>query len=360
MPITEKQLDLLAEEKTITGETPADLIFDDEPLDPLLYGTTPVEPTPASALELWKRNLDRSPACARAIAITVARNPEGLSATDREVAEECLRLTIAANPPVEELQLAHCYAGLAYISTVKKNMAEVECCLRQALKLFEATLGLRNEQTHEIGKDLIRLLNETKREDQAETMAIRLELGFVEGKHDEYSLYLHRRLALKMFVAGQYTQAETAYRYLIEKGFETPTNHCHLARVLLMKDRVEEACREVNRAWDTHETGPDYVIPRIFYLKALTQMLARADWHKPLTDLKRALAEPGKESEWILQPVLDHFKPQLKPALYEFMTKLLAAISDRAKLPELAACKIWKNIIVERKLRPPPDAKPTV
>ncbi len=54
---------------------PADLVFDDNPLDSLLYGARPIAPTPASVLELWEQGIDRSEACARAVAAELQQNP---------------------------------------------------------------------------------------------------------------------------------------------------------------------------------------------------------------------------------------------------------------------------------------------
>jgi tetratricopeptide (TPR) repeat protein len=358
MPQPDNQLELLPVEEPFTGETPSDLVFDDDPLDHLLYGAPQVEPTPVNALEIWKRNLDRSSTCSRAIATTVAKNHEDMSAADLEVAEQCLLSTIGSIPPVEELQLAHCYTGLARLMKIKNKTNEVEYCYREALKIFEARLGLSDEKTYETGMELVRLLEETGCKERATSLSIRLELGMLDGKEDGFSLHRLRQLALEMFLAGQYVQAEAAYRRLIEKQFELASSYCHLARVYLMTDRESEARIVVEEASNLLKESPAYVQGRIYFLKTLLQMLAGEEWQSGLKEIKTVLADCNAYMDWTIQPVLDHLQPRLEPDLYGLMTKIVSAICDHAKLPELESLEIWKNLFGESTACLPTDARP--
>lgn len=92
---------------------PARLVFDDNPLEPLLYGAEPVAPTPASVLELWDQGLDRSEACAHAVAAVLVQNPDSISQlTDLDAAEQCLRQAIKLNPAKHGASLAACWNSL--------------------------------------------------------------------------------------------------------------------------------------------------------------------------------------------------------------------------------------------------------
>lgn len=77
---------------------PADLVFDDDPLEALLHGTQPVAPTPADVLELWRQGLDRSPACARALAAVLGRNPDFIGGHASEELNDLLSAVAAAMP----------------------------------------------------------------------------------------------------------------------------------------------------------------------------------------------------------------------------------------------------------------------
>jgi len=206
--------------------------------------------------------------------------------------------------------------------------------------------------------ELVRLLEETDRKERAASLSIRLEMGLLDGKEDGFSLHRLRQLALEMFLAGQFAQAEAAYRRLIEKQFELASSYCHLARVYLMTDRESEARTAAEQASNLLKESPAYAQGRIYFLKTLLQMLAGEDWLPGLKEIKTVLADSNACLDWTLQPVLENLKPKLKPEAYELMTRLLAAICDETKMPELESLEIWKQIIVEKQACPAPTAKP--
>jgi len=359
MPPLEQQLELLPPPPPLPGEIPAELIFDDAPLEPLLYGGAPVPPTPANALELWRLNLDRSPACARAIATTVAKNPGELAAPDRPVAEACLRAALAAEPPLDPLQLARCHAGLAELLKAGGHPDEVEHCCREAFQLLEAAAGLAHDDTQAAGLTLVRLLRETDREEQADRLSIRLRAAMLGDGADEFDLLEHRQLALEMFQAAQYAEAVALYRRLVGRAFELPSTWCHLARVHLMTDDIAGVRAAVAQAVCHQAGAPAYVVCRIHFLQALLHSLAGEPWTEPLRQIKTVLAQSYAHMDWIMQPVLDRWQPQLPPATHDLLAKVAAALADDSQLPELEALDAWKNLVADTPAEPLPAADST-
>jgi hypothetical protein len=169
----------------LAGGIPADLAFDDEPLEPLLYGAPVAAPTPGSVVELWQQGLDRSAACARALAAVLVQNHDWISRIgDLDRAEQCLRLAVASASPGAGVQLAACCGGLARILELKNQMAEAESFYRQALDLQEASLGARHEVTFTTGMRLLNLLETANRQDEAARLRSRLRVESQAGPAD--------------------------------------------------------------------------------------------------------------------------------------------------------------------------------
>src|SRR2546428_9073182 len=65
-----------------------------------------------------------------------------------------------------------------------------------------------------------------------------------------------RSLAFACYLKEDYRGAERVLRGLLEEGFEIPSTHCHLARVLLLMDRAAEARQHVALAWNQISDAP--------------------------------------------------------------------------------------------------------
>jgi Flp pilus assembly protein TadD len=325
---------------------PGNLVFDDDPLEPMLYRTEPTAPTPASVLELWERGLDRSEACARALAAVLVQNHDLISRIgDLDAAERCLRLAADSKTAMHRgAPLAACFSALGRILELKNQMDEAESFYRQALELQEKTLGAGHEATLATAISLIHLLEGSDRKEEAASLRNRLRAESLSSHEDDSSLWRLLVSAHTLFVAGQYAAAEAVYRRLVKKQFELGSVHCHLARVCLITDRESEARREVDRAWDVRHKSPAYVLVRIHCLKTLLEMLAGGNWRVSLKEVKSALAEPGAHMDWTMRPVLDHLKPRLDQEAYDLMTAIVAAMSQKARVCNLESNPLWKSI----------------
>jgi hypothetical protein len=121
------EMDAVKRKAPLTLGIPSDLVFDDEPLEHLLYGAEPIAPTPASVVELWERRLDRSEACARALAAVLARNPD-LSGQIRDLdgVEQCLRLALESKPRTAAADLAAYRAALDQLLELKRQRTQTQ------------------------------------------------------------------------------------------------------------------------------------------------------------------------------------------------------------------------------------------
>jgi len=98
-----------------------------------------------------------------------------------------------------------------------------------------------------------------------------------------------RQDAAQRIFSEDYSGAEELLRELLQERFEVPSTHCHLARVLLMTDRVEEAQREINQAWVTREEAPPYFVPRILFFQCAFALLDAANTNTVVGQIKAAL-----------------------------------------------------------------------
>jgi hypothetical protein len=184
---------------------------------------------------------------------------------------------------------------------------------------------------------------------EAEVLRERLiDAGLRNG--DPATLLSFRQGAYRLFAGGEYLQAEKMLRVLLEKGFEIAGNRCHLARILLITDREEEAREEVANAWGHRGGAPAYIIPRILWFQAAftrRQPGEKGDADSRLRlllgQMKTALQVENAYMEWTMTPVLEHLKSKLEEPDYELLSSLVSVQCDRAKLPDLDRFPFWRD-----------------
>lgn len=158
-----------------------------------------------------------------------------------------------------------------------------------------------------------------------------------------------RGAAMRAYQTGNYLAAEILLDSLIPDCFEIPGTHCHLARILLIQDRVAEAVTEAAAAWESRADAPAYVIPRILVLQlamcySAPTETAGMDPGIILGRLKSAVARPEAHMEWIMDPVLEHLQRSgFRIRQRRFLTALVAAANDGTNLPALEKFAAWRN-----------------
>ncbi len=152
------------------------------------------------------------------------------------------------------------------------------------------------------------VLSKTERNEEAR--ALRLDHGRgLRSQADLTPLQL-RQLALTCYREGQYVEAVNLLRGLLKDGFEAPSCHVHLARVLIMLNRLEEAREEVAHALGGIGEATPYVCQRALYLEALFALLDGRQPDESLWSIAVELARPEAFQEWDLEKMLEAPAPE--------------------------------------------------
>ena len=329
------------------SELPTDLVFDDDPLDGVLYGAEVAGPSPADVLNACCAG-DGLPAEAlKAVVAILLRSPEKGRALTPEMLTRVLdhqaQAIVAADAdnPREVLRLARLYHAA-------QCPEQAEAAYRRALAPRVGPAVLTQDERWEAVNHLAELLDQSGRTAEAkEALALGAAEGILADAQTE-SLVQVRSLALDLFLAGRQEAADRLYRGLLERGFQEPGTRVHLARVLLMSDRVAEVRASIAAAWRCLRRSdqgtddiPPYVRPRILFLRILCAMRAGRPHAALVAHLKRALEANPKQEPWSIAPVIDHIRPGLSAADGEFLTALAEAINDADQLEQLDAFPLW-------------------
>ena len=165
---------------------------------------------------------------------------------------------------------------------------------------------------------------------------------------------LSRRMAaLRAYQTGDYTGAERLLRSLLVDRFEVPSTHCHLARVLLMQDRFQEAATEARAAWEHRAEAPFCIVLRTLWLR----LALRYTWPTEVVEtdsapvilgrLKPALEREDAHSEWAMNPVLAHLERRLPADQHALLAALVAALNDASSVPALDRFPAWRDAPAE-------------
>jgi len=237
---------------------------------------------------------------------------------------------------------------LAKVQMENGELAEAESLARRAIAGRERALGKDDSDTLEAVALLTVIYLKQGRNVEAEALRARLIDANLRSGNPEALLSI-RRAAYNFFVGGEYTQAEKLLRGLVEKGFETAGNRCHLARVLILTGRAEEAQEHVAYAWGNRAGAAAYVTPRILWFQiALLCCLHPERGIEPahlklLGKMKTAMQSADASSEWSMTPVLLHLESCIREADFKLLEALVSALNDRAHMQELDSFPAWRD-----------------
>ncbi len=174
-------------------------------------------------------------------------------------------------------------------------------------------------------------------------MANLFDFGGDFGSSDGQDSYSRRVAALECYQARDYAGAEGLLRQLVQEQYEVASSRCHLARVLTLMDRIEEARQEVNLAQEALQGCSSYVLPRMLFFKWVFTILDGVDSAAVHRQMRDALRAGGAHSDWIIQPMLDHLRPRLGESSFEFMTALARALSSYEAMSRLDEFPQWRT-----------------
>jgi hypothetical protein len=156
--------------------------------------------------------------------------------------------------------------------------------------------------------------------------------------------YSRRCEALDRYIRGDYPGAEHLLRGLIDVRFELRSTYAHLARVLVMRDRLDEARAAVAEGRAAEVEGLEYTTARLLWFEVLFAALDGRDLAGPLGQLKAALASSSSRESWAMAPVLDHVGPRLDGQVRDLLAALVAVLSGDSDVRSLNPIGLWRSI----------------
>jgi hypothetical protein len=127
-----------------------------------------------------------------------------------------------------------------------------------------------------------------------------------------------------------------------------PSTLCHLARVLLMTDREEEAREQIRQAWAIRGEASNYVVPRILFFQCVFPIFDGAEFATLVAQIRASLDQPGSHNDWTILPMLDYLRTRLGEANYLFLKALAEALSDESAMLGLDEFTMWHNAVSAR------------
>ncbi len=238
--------------------------------------------------------------------------------------------------------------NLAFLLKSKGDYTGAEPLCRQALEGQERVLGKDHPDTLDSMKDLADMLEKTECFNEARLLRLR-RIDALSAKSDTPPQTL-RSLALDYFKLGEFVKAEELLNRLLESGFEASGTHHHLARICLMTDRFIEAQDHVAQAWNARAEAQLYVVARLLWLHLVTRLLCDPQSRTNdgnsktiLAQLKAILQNETVFMEWSMEPVLKHLEGKLDVDALQFLSALVAAMSDRKSLSSLDQFAVWRE-----------------
>lgn len=255
----------------------------------------------------------------------------------------------------------------------KKQFEESEKLIRRGLKIDEESFGPTHPSVARDLNNLAILLKTTNRPAQAEPLLIRA-LESDEGTFGpENSIVtlrrrnlvrLRRTLAMEAFQRDDFAAAREINEAALETGIEVASTRLNLGRIALMLNEFEEAANETAKAWTTRGCEPVYILGRMLWMwLALSCLSKTVDLSKNcgqedsviLGQLKCVLQDKEAHLDWAMQPILDHIETMLSDRDSALLKALVAALSDREKLPALDAFSSWRDAVPRDPVDWPPE-----
>jgi tetratricopeptide (TPR) repeat protein len=243
-----------------------------------------------------------------------------------------------------------CRFNLAQTLLLKGDMSEAESHFKTAFEMTKQTLGWEHPNTLTTMRGLAELLEKTNRKDEA----INLNLHYIECLPDNIvwkNQLWARQLAATMFSTGKLDEAEKLLRKLLANKFEYPGTSCHIARILILTERAEEAQIHIANAWMHRDEAPSYVLARIVWFRILFAILNTVDKNVYeakevevlIGKLKTILENSSSFMEWNMSLILNHIKRKLTDEEHTLLTALIAALSDRKNVEKLNEFAEWRE-----------------
>lgn len=157
-----------------------------------------------------------------------------------------------------------------------------------------------------------------------------------------------RETALDAYLSGDYSGAEELLRECLRENFELHSTHTHLARVLVLMDREDEARDQITHTWRISHPPPDYVIGRMLFFDCLFAMLDHLPISTPVGRLRDLLIQRSSHLDWTIHPMLEHLRPRLSEEDHKFLSTLADALCSQRAMHRLNDLPQWRDVEPDR------------
>jgi tetratricopeptide (TPR) repeat protein len=349
---------------------PRDLVFDDDPVEAILYNVEPRRPTPAGVIELISEDHNVSQECEKALVAILANHPHELVelqeilSADRfgQIVEILLRFSTGSAAENEAFleNLARCLEVLGRADDasefkLRAQGVRLDSQEKELQKRFKAS-----PQDAATLNQLARFLEEQRGDYQKAETYHRKALELTElrlgSMHPNVALALNE-LAILLRKMGRPAEAESLLRQAIEIEQHTlPTNspkHPHrlnnLCTVLVMQGKLAEAKPLCARAWGLKSDQPDITSTRILFTRLTIALLEVQPVTTYVGQLKTLLAgAPLKAygdvvTTWDVRSFIERMRHKLPASDTDFLEALVAALNDCTKLADLDRFPAWRD-----------------
>ncbi len=205
----------------------------------------------------------------------------------------------------------------------------------------------RENPRYRVGWTQVSDLEEMRCADIADPFSASLEWKQYQRQSQVPSHMIMRMTALDAYVSGNYIEARILLDRLLESDYELHSTLCHLARLAIVTDSLDEAREFVTRVWEIRESAPSSIIPRILWMRIAMAMLGHSP-DRVMQPYIRAMGpaiEAAGSNEWTMDPVLNHLAGRMPHRHHALLSGIAAAISDNDCLGELEELPQWTEAV---------------
>jgi tetratricopeptide (TPR) repeat protein len=260
------------------------------------------------------------------------------------------------SPGADHPDVALSLNNLASLLQATNRLGEAEALYRRALAIREKALVPGHPKTLQSLESLATLLESMGRTEEAVPLreqALECKLG---PEHpDTLRSWNNRSHALRK--QGHADQAEPIDRQLVAATAKvlgkdhrlTIHRRNNLVLTLIMLGKLAEARGLLIENWQSKAEPFANTTPRVVFLAHLLALLESQSNTPFLGQLKALLSGPELSVAqdvavpWDNLYFTENLRPQLPPDSVDFLTALVAAMNDRAKLPDLDRFPEWRN-----------------
>jgi tetratricopeptide (TPR) repeat protein len=233
--------------------------------------------------------------------------------------------------------------ALANLLAGTSRFVEAEELYRQGCAMQAQALGPADEETLRTLWNLAQVLENEGKSDEAAAIRVRGTIEYLSRQGGRENMLRLRQIAYEHFRRGDYAVAEDIYRRMLESNFAEGGTACHLARVLFLSGREQEARQVVALAWKRRAGALPYEPPRNLFFQIVFALLDGRDPGPYLARLKHLLKEDNAHEEWTMGPLVESLQGRLSADHIDLLRALVAALSDPAGLAALDRFELWRD-----------------